>query len=128
MIRNIVMLMLAGLLSSPVALNAQTAATDGQARAQSNGTFVAWDAQQREWLSPEAFWLRYAARTGGLTWGRGIDYPPYKEVKELDTFLIDLPSGPCLMQFFHSRWRRANDVHRWDPAFDKFGSCPQVFD
>ncbi len=128
MIRNTVLVLMAALLWLPASSMAQTATADGQTRPTANGSFEAWDAVQREWLSPEAFWLRYAARSGGLTWGRGIDYPPYAKVKEQDTFLIDLPGGPCLMQFFHSRWRRANDVRRWDPAFNEFGSCPNVFD
>ncbi|MDX1406343.1 MAG: hypothetical protein R3192_17540, partial [Woeseiaceae bacterium] len=65
---------------------------------------------------------------GGLTWGRRTDYPPYDQVDELDTMIIELESGPCLMEFFHTRWRRANDVRRWDAAFNEYGGCPNVFD
>lgn len=31
------------------------------------------------------------------------------------------------MEFFHNRWRRANDVRRWDPLFNEHGGCPDVF-
>ena len=103
-------------------------------QAQSNGQVRdgqpprAWSAAANAWVSLEQFWLDYAASRGGLTWGRGAAYPPYREVNEHDTFLVELDSGPCLMEFFHSRWRRANDVRRWDPAFNDFGGCPRVFD
>ncbi|MEO0998130.1 MAG: hypothetical protein AAFX58_11495 [Pseudomonadota bacterium] len=107
---------------------AQTAAArDGQVR-DDTGTAEAYDAGGGEWVGLETFWLRYAARRGGLTFGRRSDYPPYASVNELDTLLIELDSGPCLMEFFHQRWRRANDVRRWDPAFNRYGSCPHVFD
>ncbi len=76
----------------------------------------------------EAFWLQYADSKGGLSWGKSSDYPPYEEVKEGDTLLIQLEQGPCLMEFFHSRWRRANDVRRWDPSVNAYGGCPYVFD
>ena len=75
-----------------------------------------------------AFWLAYAARGGGPTWGRGVDYPDYEKVREGDTFMVEIDGQPCLMEFFHQRWRRANDVRRWDVAFDGFGACPRVFD
>lgn len=101
---------------------------DGQVRKITDGVIEAWDAENEQWLSPEAFWDRYAARRGGLTWGRRITFPPYEQVKELDTLIIKLKSGPCLMEFFHTRWRRANDVRRWDTLFNEFGSCPHVFD
>ena len=88
----------------------------------------AWDEQAKAWVSLEQFWLNYAKRNGGLTWGRGAEYPPYEQVKEFDTFMVEVSSGPCLMEFFHSRWRRANDVRRWDEAFNDYGGCPRVFD
>lgn len=91
------------------------------------GTPHAWDSEKKAWVTVEQFWLNYAARNGGLTWGRGADYPPYEQVNEYDTFMVELPSGPCLMEFFHSRWRRANDVRRWDEAFNQYGGCPKVF-
>ena len=68
-----------------------------------------------------------AGRRGGLTWGSGTEYPPYAEVSELDTFLVQVDEGTCLMEFFHERWRRANDVRRWDDAFNNYGGCPHVF-
>ena len=42
--------------------------------------------------------------------------------------MVELAQGPCLMEFFHSRWRRANDVRRWDESHNEFGGCPYVFD
>ncbi len=90
--------------------------------------WMAWDAEAGEWTDIETFWLRYAQRKGGLTYGPTKQYPKYEEVNELDTLLIQLPQGPCLMEFFHSRWRRANDVRRWDDAFNEYGGCPYVFD
>ncbi len=42
--------------------------------------------------------------------------------------IIEVESGPCLMEFFHTRWRRANDVRRWVAAFNEYGGCPDVFD
>lgn len=76
----------------------------------------------------ESFWLSYAESKGGLTWGRTSEYPDYDKVKEGDTLMVELKQGPCLMEFFHSRWRRANDVRRWDDSINSFGGCPYVFD
>ncbi len=76
----------------------------------------------------ESFWQGYADSKGGLTWGMSTEYPEYDKVSEGDTLLILLPQGPCLMEFFHSRWRRANDVRRWHPSVNEFGGCPYVFD
>ena len=87
-----------------------------------------WDADGREWLSPDDFWTRFAARSRGKTWPSGPDYPPYAEVSEHDTFLVTTDSGPCLMYFFHTRWRRANDVWRWGDEFNAYAGCPHVFD
>lgn len=89
---------------------------------------LAWDKTQNAWVTPEVFWINFADSRGGLTWSNGEEYPPYREVKEHDTFMVVLDSGPCLMEFFHSRWRRANDVRRWDPMFNEYGGCPNVFD
>ena len=52
----------------------------------------------------------------------------YEEVKEFDTLVIELEQGNCLMQFYHSRWRRANDVQRWNDIFNEYGGCPYVFE
>ena len=76
----------------------------------------------------EKFWLQYAESKGGLTWGQSITYPDYEQVNEGDTLMILLDQGPCLMEFFHSRWRRANDVRRWDNSINEYGGCPYVFD
>ncbi|WP_420598080.1 hypothetical protein [Neptuniibacter sp.] len=87
--------------------------------------------QEVVWTSgtdTEALWLRYADSKGGLVWGRSTEYPEYEKVREGDTFIIELKQGPCLMEFFHSRWRRANDVRRWDESINSFGGCPYVFD
>ena len=61
-------------------------------------------------------------------WGAKEVYPEYDKVQENDTLLIQTESGPCLMEFFHQRWRRANDVRRWDKAFNEYGGCSTVFD
>ena len=90
--------------------------------------YEAYDATADAWVTPEAFWISYAESKGGLTWGRGGTYPPYKDVQEFDTFMVEGEAGICLMQFFHSRWRRANDVQRWDADFNKVYGCPRVFD
>lgn len=101
---------------------------DGQVRTAASGDLQAWDIQASEWVALDDFWVRYADRRGGLTWGRRADLPPYDQTKELDTMIIEVKGGPCLMEFFHTRWRRANDVRRWDTAFNKYGGCPNVFD
>ena len=100
---------------------------DGEIRATADG-FVAWDAERRQWLDPETFWESFAARGRGRSWPASPDYPPYVQVKEHDTFLVQLESGPCLMYFFHTRWRRANDVWRWGDRFNQYGGCPHVFE
>ena len=87
-----------------------------------------WSDQQTGWVSPERFWLDYARAGSGRYWGRGSEYPEYSEVSEHDTLMIDVDGGPCLMYFFHERWRRAQDVRRWDPAFNEILGCPSVFD
>ena len=76
----------------------------------------------------EAFWLEYANANGGITWGRSAEYPEYEKVQEGDTFMVEVAQGPCLMEFFHNRWRRANDVRRWHQSINEFGGCPYVFD
>jgi len=87
----------------------------------------AWDEDMNEWLTLEQFWGNYTLSKGGLSWDVAAEYPPYSNVKEDDTFMIKLKSGMCLMEFRHTRWRRANDVHRWDPGFNDYASCPDVF-
>ncbi len=102
--------------------------TDGEVRSLADGGLEAWDSRNTEWVNLETFWIRYTNRRGGLAWGRRTDYPPYEQVNELDTMIIEADSGPCLMEFFHTRWRRANDVRRWDAAFNEYAGCPNVFD
>ena len=80
------------------------------------------------WQSVDAFWRSYAAENGGLTWGVRTDYPDYEKVNEYDTMIIRLKQGECLMEFYHSRWRRANDVRRWNEDLNEYGGCPHVFD
>ncbi len=101
---------------------------NGETRKDATGKLQAWNDQGGQWLSAEAFWQAVAQQRGGLTWGRRATYPPYAEVNEQDLLLIELPSGVCLMEFWHSRWRRAQDVRRWSDAFNEYGGCPHVFD
>lgn len=114
-------------ISCAVFAQSEAAVPDGRIREQSPGRLSAWDAVNKQWVSLEGFWRNYAARRGGLTWGSRTEYPIYADVKEFDTMIINLPSGPCLMEFFHARWRRANDVRRWDDNFNTYGGCPNVF-
>lgn len=76
----------------------------------------------------EKVWMDYAKSKGGITWGMSKEYPEYEKVKEGDTLLIQLEQGPCLMEFFHNRWRRANDVRRWGESVNAYGGCPYVFE
>jgi hypothetical protein len=71
--------------------------------------------------------VNYAKSKGGLSWGKSTVYPEYEKVKEGDTILIQLSQGYCLMEFFHSRWRRANDVKYWHNSLHEYGGCPYVF-
>ena len=101
---------------------------DGQVQVLEDESFIVWDAGLMQWVNPEAFWLSFANRSEGRDWPPGKDYPPFAQVNEHDTFLVQLASGPCLMYFFHGRWRRANDVWRWGEVFNDYGGCPRVFD
>jgi hypothetical protein len=101
---------------------------DGQILNYTQTTTSVWDAQDKTFRSIEAFWQAYALRSGGKYWGRSAEYPPYNQVNEQDTFLVELDSRVCLMEFFHSRWRRANAVRRWDERYDEYSACPSVFD
>ncbi len=91
-------------------------------------TFYVWDAGGEQWLSPNEFWAAYAERARGKNWGTGDRFPPYDDAGEHDVFLLETEKGACLMYFFHRRWRRANDVRRWDPLFTHHEGCPFVFD
>lgn len=112
------------LISTTVA--AQTP-SDGQIR-QHQGTTQAWDTQATSWVDVESFWLSFAQNHGSRYWGKSQTYPEYAQVKETDTVMIETAQGTCLMEFWHTRWRRANDVRRWDDAFNAYGGCPTVFD
>ncbi len=93
-----------------------------------DGKELAWDSKDKSFVGLEEFWRNYAKRSGGLTWGQSKEYPPYNDVKEFDLFMVELDSGICLMEFYHDRWRRANDVRRWDNTFNSFSGCSNVFD
>lgn len=121
-------MLIALLVAAPLQAERPSDPGDGQTHRLADGTFEAWDAAAGVWRDPVSFWLSFAERRGGLTWGRTSTYPPYGDVNEHDTILIEVGSGPCLMEFFHRRWRRANDVWRWADEFNAFGGCPDVFD
>ena len=93
-----------------------------------NGALSLWSEEDKKHIPVETFWRQYADTKGGLTWGEGREYPEYEKVKEFDTFLVEVDQGKCLMEFFHSRWRRAQDVRRWDPQYNQLLGCPHVFD
>ncbi len=101
--------------------------SDGEIRLQANGNLQSWDSTLTKWVQPKQFWLNYANRTGGLTWGKRSDYPPYEKVNEYDSLIIEQENDSCMMTFFHTRWRRANDVWRWDDQFNEYSACPDVF-
>lgn len=87
-----------------------------------------WDITISEWRTPEIFWKSFAKSNKANFWGQADTYPNYNDTNEFDTVIIQLKEGDCLMQFFHSRWRRANDVQRWDDVFNDYSGCPFVFD
>jgi len=93
-----------------------------------NNSLQVWNEDSKVWQSGEAFWLSFAQNQSGLSWPKSTTYPNYDDVKEFDTFLVELKQGTCLMQFFHSRWRLANDVQRWNDKFNDYSGCPYVFD
>ena len=89
---------------------------DGTVKTNALSEFSAWSKAKNQWISVDEFWALYAEKNAEKSehqhWGTGQEYPPYEKVKEYDTFLVQVPSGTCLMEFFHSRWHRANDVNR----------------
>lgn len=115
------------MLSLLLTVTAVHAADHGEMKGQGQNARI-WDQTLMQWLDVESFWLNYASSKGGLTWGRGSEYPEYSQVKEFDTFLVEVDQGSCLMEFFHRRWRRANDVRRWNDQLNQYGGCPHVFD
>jgi hypothetical protein len=92
------------------------------------GKVQVWDQNKTKWTDVQSFWINFAKSNEAKFWGETDTYPNYDDVKEFDMVLIQLNDGVCLMQFFHSRWRRANDVQRWDDAFNDFSGCASVFD
>jgi len=124
--RKILVLVLALSCIGPTSALAQSA-KHGQLRQHQSATQV-WDEQAAKWVDVESFWLSFASGHGSRYWGKSDRYPEYGQVKQTDTVLIELAQGTCLMEFWHSRWRRANDVRRWDDGFNAYGGCPFVFD
>jgi hypothetical protein len=98
---------------------------DGQFK--DDGSAQVWQTQTSSWVTPEQFWQNYVTQKVGRTWPSSKEYPPYSKVRERDTFLVQVDSGTCLMEFFHERWRRANDVVRWDDRFNEHSGCADVF-
>lgn len=92
-----------------------------------NNQEVAWDKDSKTWLSMEAFWRNYANKSDGFIWKDSRTFPQYSKVKEFDLFMAINDEGICLMEFFHTRWRRANDVRRWDDKFNEYGACSTIF-
>ena len=116
-----------GVLIARSALTQEGGNRDGEVR-QSSEALQAWDSESGHWVSLESFWESFAGRGPGKRWPDGAVYPPYQQVSEHDTFLVRSEKGVCLMYFFHTRWRRANDVWRWSDEFNNYGGCPYVFD
>jgi len=108
------------------------AAANGEVRQSIELGMQAWHEQSQQWLSLEGFWDNYANNQTSVHkkkyWPASANYPKYEALNEGDTFLVQLKDSSCLMQFHHSRWRRANDVRRWDDAFNAYGACPFVFE
>lgn len=93
----------------------------------SDGKLLAWNVNKNEWNTIELFWTNFVQSNEAKHWEQSSEYPNYGDVNEFDTFLVHLKQGTCLMQFFHSRWRRANDVQRWHDEFNAYSGCPYVF-
>lgn len=100
---------------------------NGVVKVNKDGQFIVWDERNSKWSSLDKFWDTFAAANKAEHWGKSSSYPNYDDVNEFDTFLVQLDEGTCLMQFFHSRWRRANDVQRWHDSFNEYSGCPYVF-
>lgn len=104
------------------------AAEHGEVSVATDRTYSIWNDKLKSWMDVNTFWQQYAKSKGGLTWGVSDTYPAYSKVKEGDTLMIKVVQGECLMEFFHERWRRANDVRRWDELLNDYSGCPHVFD
>lgn len=121
------LLLLTVLPTASHAANAPTGSRHGQTRAAADGLLLAWNNHTQQWQTVVRFWQHHGTRSGGKHWGQSRTYPRYADVGEHDTFLVEVDSGVCLMEFFHQRWRRANDVHRWSQAHNSHSGCPDVF-
>lgn len=119
-------ILLVGMAVSTLAM-AAPGSRNGEIQAQ-HGELRAWDTASQQWLMPVDFWYNYAAQNSARNWERSATFPPYEQVQEHDTFMAETESGPCLMEFFHSRWRRANDVRRWDSQFNTYAGCGRIFE
>jgi len=118
------------LLSLPFYTNATETSnpSHGEVNKNNENSLVSWDSKTNQWISLDTFWKNYADNNSNRHWGTGRHYPDYAKVLEFDTFLVQVPSGVCLMEFFHTRWRRANDVRRWDDQFNDYSGCAKVFE
>lgn len=88
--------------------------------------FLVWDEAAQVWLQPDLFWTQHIERSKATYWGRASAYPPYETVHEHDLIWIETAAGDCLMEFYHRRWRRANDVWRWDKRYSQYRGCATV--
>ena len=122
---KITLIVLIGILSLNISANGKT---HGDIRKDIDQTLQIWNQQSHNWQDIELFWTHYAQNSNGFYWGKRQTYPVYSDVNEHDTLMIELSQGVCLMEFFHKRWRRANDVKRWNVELNEFGGCPYVFD
>ena len=87
-----------------------------------------WSDEHAGLVDYEKFWSEFVSANDGKYWGKRSTYPEYSVVREGDTLLIQIEEDTCLMYFFHQRWRRAQDVWRWDERFNQIAACPIVFD
>jgi len=101
---------------------------NGFVKTNSLGELTAWSSVQARWVSLDDFWANYSRNNKNRHWGTSTKYPDYAEVQEFDTFLVQTSSGTCLMEFFHTRWRRSNDVNRWDEKFNDYSGCANAFE
>ncbi len=123
------MRILSATLSCMLSLNLSAQqAENGEVRQTNTKSFQVWSDNKSDWTDLDSFWRDYVKHNQGKYWGAMDTYPNYEQVNEFDTLLIEVKQGACLMQFFHSRWRRANDVQRWHEHFNQHAGCPYVFD
>lgn len=92
----------------------ERAQAEGQVRSVDQTLAAVWNAEAQAWQSSESHWEHYAVRHSGNDWGGRRGFRPYDQINELTTVIFELRSSACLKEFSHSRWRRANDVRRWN--------------